>query len=89
MAQRFAKPWMKTSVNISPELYQQCHQHQIKFSEAMKRGISLMLAELGVVEYDNKLNIVRRVNELKIIAAKYAQKAADLENHKEEIKDVE
>tara|TARA_Y100000310_G_C19967831_1_gene484111 strand:+ start:196 stop:444 length:249 start_codon:yes stop_codon:yes gene_type:complete len=82
MAQRFAQPWIKTSVNISPDLYKLCRQHKIKFSEGLRRGISLMLAEMGISEYDNKLNIVRRCNELKIKAAESLQKLADLENDK-------
>lgn len=80
MAQTFARPWIKTSVNISPELYKLSRQHKIKFSEALRVGISIMLAEMGVTEYDNKLNIVRRCNELKLKAAEFAQRAADLEN---------
>lgn len=83
MAQRFAKAWMRTTVLISPEFYELCKNNHIKFSEAVRVGISIMLAEKGVAEYDNKLNIVRRCKELKIKAAEYAQKAADLENGKE------
>lgn len=79
MAQRFAKPTIKTSVNVSPEFYKLCEIHHIKFSEALKTGISILLAEKGIIEYDNNLNIIRRVAELKIKAAEYAQKAADLE----------
>ena len=81
MAQRFAKPLIRTSVNISPEFYNLCKEHRIKFSEAMRVGISIILAENGVSEYDNKLNVVRRCNELKIQAANALQKLADLENN--------
>ena len=80
MAQRFAKPWVRTSVKISPEFYELCQKHRIKFSEAIRVGISILLAERGEREYDNSLNIVRRVSELKIKAAEYALKAANLEN---------
>ncbi len=82
MAQRFANPWIRTSVNVSPQFYNLCKVNRIKFSEALKVGISILLADRGVMEYDNKLNIVRRVNELKQKAAEYAQKAADLEDEK-------
>jgi len=82
MGQRFAQPWIKTSVNISPELYELCRRHRIKFSEALRRGISLMLAEMGVSEYDTNLNLVRRYKELKIKAAHYAEEAAKLKNGK-------
>ena len=39
-----------------------------------------MLAEKGVVEYQNDLNITRRIDELKIKAGEALQKLADLEN---------
>ena len=78
MAQRFAKPAIQTSVNVSPEFYQLCKQHRIKFSEAMRVGIAIILAEKGVAEYDNTLNISKRVDELKQKAAMYAQEAANL-----------
>jgi len=61
MAQRFAKSWVRSCVNISPEFYRLCKEHRIKFSEALRVGISLMLAEKGVSEYDNRLNITRKL----------------------------
>jgi len=78
-------PTIKTTVNISPELYKLAKQNLIKFTEATRVGISILLAEKGVAEYDNRLNIVRLKNEYKIKAAGYAQKAADLgaENEQE------
>ena len=82
MAQRFAQPWIRTSVNVSPELHELCRKHRIKFSDAMRTGISILLAEGGVREYDNKLNVVRRCNELKIKVAESLQKIADIENGK-------
>ena len=71
---------IQTSVIVSINFYQLCKQYHIKFSEALRVGISILLAERGVIEYDNNLNIVRRINELKLKAVEYAQKAADLEN---------
>jgi len=87
MAQNYAKPWIRTSVNVSPEFYQLCKKHQIKFSTAMRIGISICLAEMGVIEYDNNLNITRRCQELKLKASHYAQKASDLENEKDNKKE--
>ena len=80
MAQRFATPSIKTSVNVSPEFHELCLKHRIRFSEAMRIGISIMLAERGVVEYDNRLNLVRLYKEAKVKAREWAEKAADLEN---------
>jgi len=82
MAQNYARPWIRTSVQISPEFYKLCKQHFIRFSDAMRTGISILLAEKGIVEYDNKLNITRRVDELKQKAAQYAKEASDLKNGK-------
>jgi hypothetical protein len=51
-----------TSVLVSPEFYELCKNNQIKFSDAMRAGISILLAEKGVKEYDNNLNVYRRMN---------------------------
>ena len=71
---------IQTSVLISPHHYNLCKTHGIKFSHAVRVGISILLAERGLAEYNNKLNIVRRCNELQKKAATYAQEAADLKN---------
>ena len=55
-----AKPAIMTSVKISPEFYEACKKLNIKFSEAMRVGISLLLAERGIQDYDNNLNLVRQ-----------------------------
>ncbi len=81
MVFKHAKPSVMTSVRISPEFYELCKKNRIQFSEAMKVGISIMLAERGVSEYDNNLNIVRRCNELKLKAASALQQATDIENN--------
>ena len=74
------KGGIQTSVIVSLEFYNLCKTHQIKFSEALRVGISILLAERGVIEYNNQLNIVRIANEYKLKAANYAQIAADIEN---------
>ena len=71
---------IQTSVIISLEFYELCKRHNIKFSEALRTGVAIILAERGVRDYDNNLNITRLVNEYKIKAAQYAEKAAKLEN---------
>ena len=82
MGRHIGLPMITTSVRISPEFRDLAVKHHISFSEAIRRGIALMLAERGVKEYENDLNITRRCNELKLKAAEYAQKAADIENGK-------
>ena len=71
---------VQTSVLVSSEFYTLCKEHGIQFSNAIRVGIAILLAEAGVKDYDNRLNIVRRAEEYKVKAAKFAQKAADLEN---------
>jgi len=58
---KIASPMIRTSVLITPEFYNLCKEFHIKFSEAMRVGISMVLAERGVKEYDNNLNIMRRL----------------------------
>ena len=71
---------IQTSVLVSLDFFNLCKQHRIKFSEALRVGIAIMLAERGIKDYDNSLNIVRQINQYKLKAAEYAQKAADIEN---------
>jgi hypothetical protein len=80
MGRHIGQPMITTSVKISPEFHALCIKYYISFSEAMRRGIALMLAEKGIIEYQNDLNIVRMASEYKLKAAAYAQKASDIEN---------
>lgn len=61
MVKRRAQPYIRTSVNVSPEFHNLCIIHNIKFSEALRTGIAVLLAEKGVKEYDNKLNLYRKM----------------------------
>ena len=75
-----AQPFIRTSVNVSPEFHNLCKKYYIKFSDALRIGISISLAEKGIIEYNNQLNIVRLYNEAKRKAGAYAQRASDIEN---------
>jgi len=55
-------PYHLTTVKISPEMYLLCKKHGIPWTEAMRVGASIILAEKGVIEYDNTLTVVRRRN---------------------------
>lgn len=81
MAQRFAQPWVRTSVNLSPEFHKLCREHRIKFSDAIRVGISITLAERGVKEYDNNLNIMRRITKLKNKLEEVSQKYHELKEN--------
>lgn len=58
---------IQTSVLISPEFYHLCKLHNIKFSEALRVGVSLILAEKDVMGYDNRLNIVRKLDKIRYL----------------------
>jgi hypothetical protein len=79
MGRTLKPPRVIRSVSLSYEFDKICRENEISISEATRRGISLMLSEKGIKDYDNDLNIVRRVQELKVKAAEALQKIADLE----------
>lgn len=56
---------IQTSVLVSEEFFKLCKFNHIKFSEAIRVGISILLAERGLREYDNNLNLVRKLNTCK------------------------
>ena len=80
MGRHVGQPMITTSVRISPEFHKLCIEHRISFSEAMKIGISLVLAENGIKEYDNNLNLFRRMT---LIQKKLEETSQELFNLKE------
>jgi len=64
--QKSGNPKVTTSVTISPEFYDLCLKHNISFSEAIRTGISLLLAERGEKDYDNNLNLYRKMQNFKL-----------------------
>lgn len=67
-----------TSVIISEEFYNLCKQYNIKFVDAMRTGISILLAEKGEIDYDNKLNLWRKMNYFRGEAEKALQRIGEL-----------
>lgn len=53
---------IQTSVLVSEEFFNLCKEHNIKFTEALRVGISILLAEKGIGDYDNKLNLFRKMS---------------------------
>ena len=49
------------SISISKEFDELQKEHQISWTEAARVGMSVLLAEKGVAEYDNNLNLYRRM----------------------------
>lgn len=68
-----------TSVQVSPSLFHLAKENNIKFVEAMRTGISVLLAEKGVIDYDNNLNITRKITHYNALASEFSQKVHDLE----------
>lgn len=61
------------SISVSREFADLAREHNIGWSEAARVGMGLMLSERGLVEYDNKLNLVRKMQKFKEIAEKASQ----------------
>ena len=55
---------IRTTVEIEVDMYRKLKQNDIKIIDALRAGMSLMLAEKGLSEYNNSLNIVRRCRSL-------------------------
>jgi len=82
MGRHVGMPMVTTSVRISPEFHKLCVDNRFSFSEAMRVGISVMLAEKGIGEYDNDLNLKRQHDQLKVRLAESLQKLSEFENAK-------
>lgn len=78
-----ASPKIRTSVDISPDFYRLAQENNIKFVEAMRVGISMLLAEKGVKEYDNRLNLYRKMVQYQIELEKALKRLYELEEGKE------
>lgn len=69
-----------TTVEIDIDLAQKARAHGIKWASAMRAGIAILLAEKGLEEYNNNLNIVRQKRRLADKVVKYAEKYGALED---------
>jgi hypothetical protein len=73
------EPRITTSITISSEFFNLCKQNFISFTEAARVGISLLLAEKGIKDYDNNLNIYRKMTLMRIQLEETSQKLAEME----------
>lgn len=73
-----AKPYHMTTVKLEPDMYILAKKYGIRVSDAVRAGISLLLAERGVSEYNNKLNIMRRINKLQQLLNEKSQELEKL-----------
>jgi hypothetical protein len=85
MARPKGKGRITTSVTVSPEFFLLAKEHHISFTEAIRVGIAMELAELGLKEYDNKLNLYRKMQFFKDKAEQSLQKLEELEKKNAEL----
>jgi post-segregation antitoxin (ccd killing protein) len=52
------------SVSVSLEMCELAQKYNISLTEAVRVGISMMLAEAGETKYINKLNVYRKIQQL-------------------------
>ena len=69
-----------TSVTISPEFYKLAKDYNLSFSESVRIGMALMLAERGVKDYDNNLNLYRKMILIKDNLEKTTQELNELKD---------
>jgi len=75
---KWAEAGIRTSVLITPKFYEACKTRHIRFSDALRVGIALMLAERGEIEYDNNLNLFRKMMIIKDNLEKTSQELNEL-----------
>jgi|TARA_R100000501_G_C2630136_1_gene125244 hypothetical protein len=68
------------STTISQEFFLLCKKYHISRAEALRQGVALILAEKGVKEYCNDLNITRQRNKLTDKISELAQEINRLKN---------
>ena len=82
-------PMINTSVRISPEFHQLAREHNIILTDALRIGLSIIFAERDIKEYDNRLNIVRKMNlfrmELEKLSREFDEYKAKHEQHAERV----
>lgn len=61
MVRILKEPRVTRCVSMSYEFDVLCRENNISPSEALRIGVSVMLAERGVKEYDNNLNLYRKM----------------------------
>lgn len=67
-----------TSVRVSSDLFSLAKENNISFSEAMRSGIAILLADKGVEQYDNDLNLYKKMLYFKQMAEESLQKMHEL-----------
>ena len=68
-------------ISVSREFEDLADKYRISWSEAARVGMAVMLGDLGVVDYDNKINLFRKMTLFKQQAEEALNKIAELEKN--------
>ena len=66
------------SISVSPEFSALAKEHRLSWSEAARIGMSLLLAENNIKDYDNNLNIVRKMTVFRKQAEEALQELSEI-----------
>ena len=72
------------TISVSEEFSHLAKEHGLSWSEAARVGMSLALAEKGVREYDNNINVIRKTT---LIRESMQKKIDELNDKIEKIND--
>ena len=73
------KMTIQKCISISREFEQLAEDNKISWSEAARVGMAMMLADLGLKEYDNNLNLFRKMNFFKTEMEKLMEKIENVQ----------
>jgi len=68
-------------ISVSREFEELADKYKVSWSEAARIGMAVMLGDLGVREYDNKINLFRKMSIFKQQAEEALNKLAELEKN--------
>lgn len=74
-----------SSVRVSPNLWMLAKKHNISLSEGLRVGLSIMLADLGEQDYDNNLNLYRKMRVFQKEAEKLSAEMEALRNKSNQV----
>jgi hypothetical protein len=68
------------TISVTREFADLAKKNKLSWTEASRIGMSILLAERGEMEYDNKLNLHRKMTFFRTQAENALQKLSELEN---------
>ena len=68
------------TISISPEFDSLQRDHHLSWSEAARVGMSMLLADKGVKNYDNNLHIVRRMTQMRVLIEEQSTRLEELQS---------